>query len=69
MTELNLLAKKLYSIAQTSLFENPSLKKVVILKQNFCCDTLKTDPEEIKYRLTEYTNDTLQQIWKKAGSH
>ena len=46
--EVKVSTTKLYSIAETSLKENPTLEKVIILKRIFRCDPLNKDPQGMK---------------------
>ena len=65
--EIKTSSEKIFNIAENSLKENKSLKKVVILKRIFRCDTLKNDPNQIKNRLSEFGNRMLDDIWLTKG--
>jgi hypothetical protein len=57
-----------FQIAERSIAQNPRLEKVIIFKRNFRCDPFTSDPQGIKYRLSEYGNDAYDDIWKKKGN-
>ena len=65
--EIKSSSEKIFSLAEKSLSENKELKKVIILKRIFRCDSLKDDPNQIKNKLSEFGNRTLDDIWLTKG--
>ena len=51
----------LYQLAEKSLAENPSLKKVIILKRIFRCD------DNVKESLSQYANSVYDELWLRRG--
>ena len=65
--EIRASSVKLFEIAEDSLKENSELKKVIILKRMFRCDTIKADPSQIKEKLSEFGNRVLDDLWLSKG--
>ena len=58
---------KLFKLAEESLEENKDLKRVIIFKTMFRCDTLENDPSQLKAELSEYGNRVLDDMWLSMG--
>lgn len=54
---------KLFKLAEESLAKNRNLEKFIIIKRIFRCDTLESDPNQLKLELSEYANRVLDDIW------
>ena len=65
--EVKVSTSKLYSIAEKSLEENPTLEQVIILKRIFRCDPKNRDPLGMKSQLSEYGNNLLDELWMTRG--
>ena len=65
--EIKVSSEKLFNIADKSLEENKSLENVIISKRIFRCDTLKTDPTQIKSKLSDFGNRVLDDLWLTKG--
>ena len=65
--EIKSSSEKMFDLAEKSLTENKSLKKVIILKRIFRCDTAQSDPTQIRNKLSEFGNRMLDDIWLTKG--
>ena len=61
--EANKSAANLFSVAESSLRNNPNLQKVVIMKQIPRYDTNISDPLEVKPALSDIYNNKLTNMW------
>ena len=58
---------KMFQIAQSSLQNNPKLKKVILVKSLPRYDPLSTDPNEIKAKLNQFGNTLYNTLWMQNG--
>lgn len=58
---------KMFQLAKSSLENNPSLKKVIILKSLPRYDPKKSDPESIKAQLNQFGNTLYNTLWMEDG--
>ena len=59
--------RKVFKLAQKSLKNNPSLKKVLILKSLPRFDPSTVDPSSIKSKLNNFGNAVYDSMWLKSG--
>ena len=60
-------SEKLFKLAENSLAKNASLDKVIIMKRMFRCDTPENDPAQLRFKLSEYGNRVLDDMWLSKG--
>ena len=56
-------SQNMFSLAQASLEENPSLSKVIIMEHPPRFDIKDVDPTSLKHNLVKLANSTLNQLW------
>ena len=58
---------KVFQLAQKSLKNNPSLKKVIIVKSLPRFDPSTVDPNSVKSKLNKFGNTLYDSMWVKNG--
>ena len=58
---------KMFTLAQSSLENNPSLKKVIIVKSLPRYDPQNSDPNQIKAKLNQFGNTLYNTLWMQNG--
>ena len=61
-----LSSKNMFSLAQASLENNPSLKRIILMEHPSRFDRIEDDPISLKPKLAKIANATLGQLWMSS---